>query len=108
VKAADHAKIAVDLLAPDELLDKGQRVAPFLHDPGCSLKPMAPHNFGMAWLDAGRDLTAIARAAPPSRILGVENNGVPSTARCLKRCMQPSIARANHNDICTRRQICFR
>jgi hypothetical protein len=73
MEATDDAEIAVDLLARDELRDPFQRVLPFLDDAEGGLRAVPFGEILVAWLDAGRDLPAIARAAAEAGVLRVEH-----------------------------------
>ena len=83
----------------DELTQPGQRTLAFAHDVARTRLAMPPHQFGKCGLDAGRDLPAVARAATPAGVLGIQHQRVAAGARRLQRRMQAGVARADHHHV---------
>ena len=92
MKAAAGAEIAIDPLGGDEVGHPGERVVPFLQDARRAFGAVTPRKRVEAGLDAGRDLTAVARAAAEARFLGVEHQRGAAAARRLQRRAQPGVS----------------
>ena len=90
--------------AADELLDPGERALAFLQDVERALRAVALGQDVEAGLDAGGDLAAVARAAAPAGVLGVEHQRAASAARGLQRRVQARVARADDRDVDPRRE----
>lgn len=78
---------------------------PFFEDVKCRFRAVLGGKIPIARLDAGADLAAIARAAAPAGILGIENQGRPATARRLQSGAQAGETRSDNRHIDSSRQL---
>ena len=105
VEAADDGEVAGDLLAGDEVLDPGERVAALLQHPvGALALAVAGLEVVEVRLDAGRDLAAVARRAAEAGGLGVDHyRRAPAPGR-LQRRVEAGIAGADDEHVRRRRR----
>ena len=106
--ASGDAEVAVDLLGCDELARPRQRILPVLDDLKRLLRAMSACQFLVARLDAGGDLPAVARAAAPAGVFGIQHQGVAPAAGGLQGGCEPGVAGADHQHIHASRQLCLR
>ena len=104
VEAADHVEGAVDILVGDEALDEGQRVVPLLHNAERAIAAVLRRKVLEAWLDAGRDLPAVARAAAEAGRVRVDYHGMPSAPCGLDAGVKSRITRTDDDHVGFRRQ----
>ncbi len=92
-------EIAIDSLVRDEFSQPRQRIVPFSHNAQCPLQAVALAQLFEVGLDAGADLTAIARAATPPGILGIEHHRASSAAQGLQGRAQARVAGTDHRHV---------
>src|SRR5690606_7389657 len=104
VKAAGHPEVAVYALAPHEVLDPGEGIVTLLQDRIGRLGAVPTRQLRVTRLDRGADLPAVARAAAPAGVLGIEHQGRAAAARDLQGRAEAGVARSDHRDVDRLRQ----
>jgi len=104
VKAADLFEVAVDALGRDERPDPLERVVALAQDAQRRLAPVPGRQDFIVRLDAGADLAAVAGAAAPAGVLGVQDQGMATPACGLDRRTQSGVTRPDDSNLGACRQ----
>ena len=98
-EAAAGPQVAVDALVLDETLDVVEPGITLVHDGMGSGLAVAPGQFVEIGFDPGADLAAVARAAAPCRVLGVEDMDAAAGAGQHDGRGEAGVAGADDGDV---------